>query len=154
MAVLVEALSLIIRRDAFSHARIAAEAFLAAPPNRTVCADRTLIRIGFLAPHEVEDCLADLEAHGLRFLDASGVATDCVVIDQQQGPTTRCGWIGFGRALTPDEGHVVSVAWDLSLPGAPDDAVSAVSRDGLALPAGWRYEVSLSRQFHFTPSNR
>ena len=55
MAVLVEAISVVVRRDAIG-ARYPGgwRGFLSIVPNSTLCADDDLVRVGFMAPPDVE----------------------------------------------------------------------------------------------------
>jgi hypothetical protein len=69
MAVLVEAISVIVRR-----ARLEAiypggwEGFVRDCPNRTLCADANLVRVGFMTPAGVQEWVERLTAAGLEFI--------------------------------------------------------------------------------------
>ena len=89
MAVLVEALSVIVRREAIVRKDSGGwSAFVAAVSNPTFCADFELVRVGFMHPDDVGGFIRRLNARGLTFLDGHENAVDLVVIDQREGPTT------------------------------------------------------------------
>ncbi len=138
MAVLVEALSVVVRRDAIDQKFPGGwDAFANAVPNGTLCADAELARVGFMTPGDVEAFVKSLESAGLRFL-ANGCAVDIAVVDQLRGPTTRCDWLEFG--------HVEL--------GQSRARVAACRRAGSSLmaiitPEGWIYECSLSQSFGY-----
>jgi hypothetical protein len=69
MAVLVEGISVIVRRDAIGQRHADGwPGFLNTVPNETLCADDELARVGFMTPTEVEAYIHRLETRGLRFL--------------------------------------------------------------------------------------
>lgn len=145
MAVLIEAISIVFRRDAIDERYVGGwEAFQGHVPNATLCTDGPLVRVGFMGPPDAQAFVADVEGSGLRFL-VDGVAADLVVVDQQQGPLNPCRWLAFGK-LQLDDGGTVAMAWlsDESDP-APGGA--------LATPPGWTFEGSLSQQFRFVPTD-
>lgn len=142
MAVLVEGISVIIRCDRL----LAAfggdwEAVKSIVPNKTLCADNELVRVGFMVPADVKDFIARLAGHGLAYL-ADGAAQDLVVVDQMRGPLARCGWIEFGQ---------------VNLGGDPKERVAASRLVGstqmvVITPEGWTFEKSLSSSFGFVPN--
>ena len=137
MAVLVEAISAIIRvqtvRDRFPGGWAA---FAAKVPNKTLCSDNELARVGFMGPTDCKRYVDDLESAGLLFL-RNDKAEDIVVADQMSGFTVACDWAEFGRVkLGPD--IEVAVA---QLKG------STIGR--VFCPDGWDYERSLSRHGSF-----
>jgi hypothetical protein len=144
MAVLIEAISVVVRRDRIA-VRYAGgwEAFEHDVPNGTLCADDDLARVGFMSPPDAKAFIAALEEEGLRFL-VDGIAEDVAVVDQQQGPLNPCRWLTFGKR-TLEGGGTVATCWHTegTGPAAP-----------LATPAGWEFEGSLSQQFHFVPAER
>ncbi|MBT5372655.1 MAG: hypothetical protein HOL17_13185, partial [Gammaproteobacteria bacterium] len=58
MAVLIEAISVVIRVKALQCGFDSIESFLETVPNETLCGDNELIRIGFNSPTEVEEYIA------------------------------------------------------------------------------------------------
>ena len=140
MAVLIEAISVVVRADAILRAFDDWEAFKALAPNRTLCADGELCRVGFMDPHDIQRFIHVLETRSLIF-QRDGRAVDIVVVDQLRGPTTTCDWVEFGHV--PHEGGAGRIAC-CRLNGSPLTHVS--------MPDGWLYEESLSSSYGFVPS--
>jgi len=141
MAVLVEAISVIVRRSAVD-ARFPGRwpAFAAAAPNRTLCSDGEIARVGFMSPADAESFVRTLERAGLTHLDG-GKAVDLVVVDQMSGPASPSGWLEFGHVeLTSSGGKVAACRL----------AGSRVA--SIMLPEGWEYEGSLSHTYGFIPA--
>ncbi len=142
MAVLVEGISVIIRVDALDERFPGGwEAFRVSAPNRTLCADGQLVRVGFMSPADAEAFVRALGKHDISYV-FEGKARDLVVVDQMRGPMVACDWIEFG--------HV-------SLDGNPDRRVAACRRVGssskqVVMPEGWSFETSLSGSYGFVPT--
>lgn len=95
MSVLVEAFSVIVRTSIIATKFPGGiQSYQDLCPNQTYCTDGKLIRIGFMAPKDVERFIGSLVACGMTFLE-KGQAKDFVVVDQYNGPTTPCAWIDF-----------------------------------------------------------
>ena len=142
MAVLVEAISVVVRADRLL-ARMAWDDFVTMVPNATLCADDELVRVGWTGSRRGPTIYHRLEETGLRYLE-NGASVDMIVIDQQRGPMAQCEMIEVGAIpFGPREGHAVSAA---RLVGS--------SRRQLLTPDGWQYEGSLSQTFRFVPANR
>lgn len=140
MAVLIEAISVVIRRHAIE-ARYPGgwKSFAADVPNSTLCADSKLARVGFMQPSDVGAYVSRLERAGLVY-EEGGSAKDIAVLDQRQGPMVACPWIEFGHIeLAP--GQRVAVC------RAVGDAENT-----MAAPHWWKYEGSLSQTFGFIPN--
>lgn len=152
MAVLVEAISVVMRRIAIDAKYPGAwAAFVDEAPNRTLCYDSDLARVGFMTPQDVGAYIECLEKHGLAFI-TNGKAHDIVVVDQQEGPTVKCEWLEFAQLPFGGAGGKVSACWlfegpriasGLHIPGAAMD---------LHTPPGWTFEGSLSQRFGFVPN--
>jgi hypothetical protein len=142
MAVLVEAISVIIRADVLLTAyKSDWNAFKASVPNATLCADDELIRVGFMSPTDVEGYVRKLRERGLTYI-VEGVARDLVVVDQLRGPLTRCEWIEFGHVnLGRDRNKRVATC---RLKGSTQMVV--------VTPEGWTFEKSLTASFGFVPN--
>jgi hypothetical protein len=141
MAVLIEALSVVIKADRAIQACGGWEPFKRIVPNQTLCADGELVRIGFMAPDDVREFVLELEGFGLRYIEANE-ARDLCVVDQQRGALTKAHWLEVGRiALGGDPKRSV---------GAARMAGSAVTQ--IVTPEGWIWEGSLSSSFGFVPS--
>ena len=141
MAVLVEAISVLVRFEALDDRFPGGwEAFRDAVPNRTLCCDGELARVGFMDARDVGPFVERLEGHGLVFLADDGRAVDIAVADQQRGLTTRCDWIECGRVTMG--GNSVAAA-----------RLAGSSVSTLATPIGWSFEGSLSHTFGFVPGD-
>lgn len=142
MAVLVEAISVIIRADALlSKFSGGWDAFKLRIPNNTMCADNEIVRVGFMSPPDVESFIKLLERSGLTYIQ-SGQAIDLVVADQLHGMASPCTWAEFG--------HV-------NLGSDPEKRIAACRLSGstnmqVVTPPDWTFENSLSRSFGFAPS--
>jgi hypothetical protein len=95
MPVLVEAISVIIRiqsiRDKYPGGW---EDFVRKVPNRTLCNDDELARVGFMSPNDCESFVQSLNSAGLVYLK-DDTCQDIAVADQQRGCYHEC----FGRNL-------------------------------------------------------
>ena len=97
MAVLVEAISVVIRKDAIRSKIPGGEKrFKLLIPNATYCDDGEVARVGFLAPPDVQKFVEELVDAGLTFVE-DGKCVDLVVCDQQTGPIRDCDWIEFAH---------------------------------------------------------
>jgi len=142
MAVLVEAISVVIRSDKL----LAAFAgdwgrFKQTVPNATLCADGELVRVGFMTPEDAEQYVKKLATDGLNYLQNERAA-NIVVVDQNSGPLAPCAWIEFGH---------------ISLGGDAQKRIAACRLKGSAsstviMPDGWQFESSLSASYGFTPN--
>jgi hypothetical protein len=152
MAVLVEAISVVVRRDAIDRSFDGGwNGFVSRVPNATLCTDSQLARVGFMDPKPVGTFVEALQAAGLVFLE-SGKCADIVVIDQQRGPTMPCEWLEFARIPFGKSGGKVGACWLFEGPRlAAGIHLSGDSID-LATPNGWTFEGSISEQFSFVPN--
>lgn len=140
MAVLVEAISVIVRRDAMEKRFPGGwQGFLRQVPNATLCSDRDIARVGFMSPADVKAYTSMLEAGGLVFRK-DGQAADFAVVDQLRGPTLPAPWLEFGKIETG--GMKISACW-----------IAGHSPKEIALPDGWEYEGSLSAKPGFVAEN-
>jgi hypothetical protein len=155
MAVLVEAISVIVRRDAIDEKyRGGWTAFVGTGPNGTLCYDDQIARVSFMAPDAVERFVDHLRREGLEFLD-HGIAQDLVVVDQQKGPTTACQWLEFGRVPFENSGGSVSVCWFFDLPRTSGSGMyMPIQPMTIAIPHGWQFAGSLSEHFEFVPTGK
>lgn len=142
MAVLIEGISVVVLRSAIEACYPnGLSGFIANVPNRTVCADDTIVRLGFMSRVDVHDVIERLSRLGLTFL-RDGSAADMVVVDQNEGPTTPCNWLVFERV-------------DLGAGALVGTARHVESRDArIALPEGWQFEQSLTKTHGFVPSGQ
>lgn len=156
MALLIEAVCVVIRRDAIKRKFFGGEGgFMQTLPNGTLCVEESLVRLSFMAPREAVAYIAQLEEAGLRFVK-DDKAFDIVIVDQTQGPTAPCDWLEFRRSQYKSaEGELGGVIASVSykgLPGQPkaqgDDAAEP---DSLITPPNWQYAGSLSEKFVAVP---
>jgi hypothetical protein len=142
MAVLIEAISVVVRADAL----LAAynddwNAFKSSVPNETMCADGELVRVGFMSPEDVEAYASQLSEVALIYMN-DGIAKDLVVIDQMLGPMVPCDWIEFGQVnLDNDPGMRVAAC-----------RLKGSAQSVLIRPEGWTFSGSLSESFGFAPN--
>lgn len=151
MAVLVEAISVIVRRDAIESCYSEGwKGFVRDAPNSTLCADDEIARVGFMDPSDVRSFVLHLELKGLKFL-SDGKAVDLAVADQQRGLSTECEWLEFGRLKFGEKGEI-SACWFYDGPRHGAGLHLEGRAMQLATPEGWRFEDSLSRRFGFEPT--
>jgi hypothetical protein len=152
MAVLVEAISVVVRRDAIERSLDGGwRAFVSHVPNATFCTDGQLVRVGFMEPKAVEQFVEGLQAAGLVFL-RSGKCVDIAVVDQQRGPTMPCEWLGFARIPFGKSGSKVAACWLFEGPRLAAGVHFPGKSINLATPNGWTFEGSISEQFSFVPT--
>jgi hypothetical protein len=151
VAVLVEAISVVIRRDAIAGKFHGGwDAFVKSVPNATLCVDEKLVRVGFMAQNDVRSYINDLERHGLKF-ENGGTAEDIVVVDQQSGPTLACDWVEFGQFPYGGDGGKVSACWFFDGPRTETGHQLTGPKLQIATPLGWTFEASMSKSFGFVP---
>lgn len=111
MAVLVEGLSVIVRRDAIT-ARYPGgwPAFLDTAPNDTLCFDDDLACVGFMTPVDVGEYVGQLQSGGLTFL-RDRAAVDMAVVDQMEGPTAQIHWLEFTHVTLASTDNKVAACW-------------------------------------------
>lgn len=152
MAVLVEALSVIVRRDAVeSRFNGGWSGFLSVIPNNTFCTDGLLARVGFMTPDDVEAFIQSLEEGGLSIANRDGWL-DVAVVDQMRGPTAAADWLQFARLNHGGTDQKVGACWLLSGPKLRHGAHVPALQMSLATPIGWVYETSLSANTRFVPT--
>ena len=133
MPVLIEAITVVIRRDAVD-ANLAGgwAALRELIPNKTFCTDGTLARVAFLDPDAVRQFVEQLEAGGLTFAP-EGEAVDLAVVDQFHGFTRPCPWLHLDAVTAPD-GTTIRHA-QLLPPGAEPLPVGSLGE--VAVFEGW-----------------
>jgi len=141
MAVLIEAISVIIRADALREKFPGGlDAFMTIIPNRTFCFDGELARVGFMTPQDVNTFVTQLEQAGLEFVHA-GKTVDFAVVDQHQGLTAPCDWLEFGRVAVNAKGDKITAC-----------LLATGQATKIHIPEGWKFEGSLSDSGHFVPN--
>lgn len=151
MAVLIEAISVIVRKDSISRKiKGGEEYFRTLIPNATYCDDGELVRVGFLSPDDTKTFVEILTDAGLTFLE-DDQCVDIAVCDQRYGLTKSCEWLEFGH-LPVDGGRVVA-AWLYEGQRIGHGMHMPASGLKLHLPGGWKFKDSLSDKSHFLPSD-
>lgn len=150
MAVLVEAYSVIIKRESIvSKFKGGWDSFLQSVPNNTMCDDGELIRIGFMDANDAEAYCVELELLGLSF--SHDGFKDVAQVDQEKGVMSPCDWLKFTEIKLEDHepGLVHVCILKSPMEQALGDDVLILRGDppriSLALPANWNYEHSLSK---------
>ena len=99
MAVLIEAINIVVNNNSLIKDRNIEEQFLRNVPSQTYCSDGLLHRIGFMdqisANNYIHYLTNDL---GLTHLDDDEKAVDFVLVDMMRGPLSDCDWLRFKRA--------------------------------------------------------
>lgn len=132
MAVLIEGLSIIVPVQVIEEKYAGGvKAYKNDCPNRTFCSDGVLTRVGFMTPTDARAFGESLMAQGFVFQDENGFV-DLAVVDQREGPTAPCSWLDWGS------NEKMAGAW-----------LANQEPGKLAVPTGWDYEHSLSKQFQF-----
>lgn len=143
MPVLLEALSVVIRAEALlTRFEGGWEGFMQGVPNRTLCADGFLARVGFLTAEEAKDYCAELESKGVLGLNESGEATDYAVVDQMRGHLAPCAWLELGLVTCVEDGREAGQVLAGRLAGAPYEGDAAAK---VVTPEGWSWAQSLTK---------
>lgn len=144
MAILVEGISVIVKVSAIQE-KVNGDwkSFVGLVPNKTLCSDNEIARVGFMAPDDVKQFVDKLEENGLTF-QINNQAIDIAVVDQIHGPTVKCGWLEFGH---------------INLDNAPNMRIAACrligsNEDQIFMPEDWQYENSLSASYGFVPDGQ
>ncbi|MDX9712566.1 MAG: hypothetical protein RBT56_08585 [Ignavibacteriaceae bacterium] len=140
MAVLAEAISVIIKMQSIIHKFPGGwEEFTSYVPNKTLCADGEIIRVGFMDSIDVEEYINFLETNGLIYID-NNQARDIIVVDQLKGPLVDCHWIEFGTIeIGEDTKQKISAC-----------RITGSKIKDIVLPENWQYDKSLSKEYLIT----
>ena len=149
MAVLIEAISVVVRRDAIDKKMAGGWAhFKQVIPNMTFCHDDEVARVGFLDPSSVGEFIEQLNSYGLTYLK-DDVPIDMIVVDQQGGPAVKCDWIQFARVRFEDSKVAMAWLWEGSRGFGIHMPATGLK---MATPPDWRFDGSLSKKFEFVPN--
>jgi len=135
MAVLVEAISVVIRRETIEEKYPGGvDQYAKDCPNRTICIDEEIVRVGFMTPADTCAFIGDLERLGFNYIEDEAF-DEIAVVDQFDGMVMPCDWLECLN-LVIFEGDI---------------RVSVCNSKGKALgdvvfPYGWNYETSLSKR--------
>lgn len=93
MSVLIEAISVVVAVTTIDHRYPGGyDRFIVDAPNKTLCSDGHLVRIGFMAPTDVEHFSDRLSSCGIEL--KPDPSSSMAVIDQVGGPTQLWDWLG------------------------------------------------------------
>ena len=139
MPVPIEAISIVIRAEAINKLYPGGwESFRDDCPNKTLCADNELIRIGFMTPTDTQQFVTKMAGYGIEYA-RDGKAIDLVVVDQQKGLLMPCDWVVYGH-----------VNWQKNQNKRIASCHTVNSKsDQIVTPLNWNYEESLSKKFKF-----
>lgn len=148
MAVLVEAISVIVRKDSIDNYYTGGwTGFKRAVPNQSMCTDEEVVRVGFMKSDDAVAFVEGLEQQGLVFLENDN-AVDIVICYQGTGPTTDCDWIEFGELPISAE-VCVSAAWLFEGPWVAAGRHLKQKTFALATPVDWEPASSESERMHY-----
>lgn len=135
MAVLIEAVCVVVRRDAIEK-RISGgwATFEAAVPTGAFCYDNEIASVGFMAVADAETFVTHLRALGLHVNLASSDSDACMV-EQLGRSGAPASWLGTTRLSTDEIGGEVAVAF---LKGTLESRV--------VMPGRWTFEGSVSQR--------
>ena len=143
MAVLAEAISVIMRCETIeTRYPRGGDGYVKDAPNKTLCTDGRLARVGFMAPHDVKSFVSRLEKLGFEFV-RDGKAIDMCVVDQLHGPTARCEWLEYLHMDISDSSETICVAVCREVGDQGNDVYP---------PETWNIHDSLSRNCRFIPN--
>ena len=141
MAVLIEAISVVIRCDAMMTLYAGGQAaFMQDVPNASLRADGSLAAVSCMVPDDVRAYVDLLESRGLTYI-ADDRAVNIVVVDQTTGLRAVCDWVQIGQSDLDDvAGRTIVVC---QLAGEPWSQI--------VMPQGWQYDTSLSARARYVP---
>ena len=149
MAVLIEGISVVIRRDAIAGKLDGGwQCFIRNVPNRTLCYDDFLASVSFMSPVDVENFCNNLVEMGLSLIE-NGHFADIAVVDQREGLTLPCDWLQFRHIEFMDPPMKIATA--AFNPPVESGKQLEEGSFKVSFPQNWKYENSLSQQYQFTP---
>ena len=134
MAVLIEAISVVIKRSSIEKKFPGGwDAFVQEVPNQTLCTDGNLVRVGFMTPDDVRHYVKSLESNGVFYLK-NGEACDLVVADMLKGIPEKCDWAKYSDVPFGDDNlRKIGICQ-----GVEDDD------ETIFFPDDWEFENSIS----------
>ncbi len=143
MAVLIEANSVVVKAESIVKKYPGGwEQFQNDVPNKTLCADGELVRVGFMSPYDAQDYVDFLENKGLVF-QSHGTCVDIATVVQQRGFTIPCDWAELGNVFLDRE--QTQKVYACRIKGSTQRIVSH--------PDCWKYERSLSEDHIYVESD-
>jgi len=135
MAVLVEAYSVVIRKETINEKYPGGvDQYIEDCPNGTFCMDQDITRVGFMSPDDVDAYIDNLELLGFTCVN-DGEYDEIAVVVQFRGFILPCEWLECldVKIFEGDQKLMVCQIKD-----------SAFS--GVFCPRGWDYETSFSKR--------
>jgi len=130
MPVLVEAINVIVRNEMIEEKYPGGlGSYWVDSPNRSMCSDDYVTRVGFLALDTFRQFIDRLMELGFRFV-AEDELIDIAVFDQEEGMLRPCRWLHVSDH--PDGFQYAALRGDLS--------------DVIEKPVGWRFEGSIAER--------
>jgi hypothetical protein len=141
MAVLVEALCVIIRRGTIDAKYPGGwEKFEAAHRLMPVCADDRIMRLAFTSPMDMRIFIRELEKLGFEYMK-DGKSAEIAIIDQSRGFMAPCDWLEYGHVAIGNGRTWVAAC---RFAGCPSK--------NIVLPLGWTFRNSLSERYPIKPA--
>lgn len=161
MAVLIEAINIVVNNNAIIKDRNIEEQFLKNVPSQTYCSDGLLHRFGFMDQISINNYIHYLTKDlGLTYLDENNKAIDFVVVDMLEGPTTDCDWIRFKRAKLFDHredfdkyDEDFSVAWRRGDFEGKDNEYIVEIEQGESVDDHYFYEEDIATPYGWSPDD-
>jgi hypothetical protein len=135
MAVLIEAVSVVIRVETIEEKYPGGlEQYIKDSPNRTLCMDEDIVRLGFMDSNDAGEFIDSLVSLGFRYITDEEF-DEIAVVDQFTGFYAPCEWLDFTDSAAFKGAKRISAC---KLKGAYVDYIY--------LPEKWVYEESLSKK--------
>lgn len=155
MAVLVEAISVVVRLDAINEKYPGGwDRFVTTVPNATLCFDDNIARVGFMNPQDSQDFIDTLWQNGLEWINntgGQGKAQDFVVVDQQKGALDPCEWLAIETVPYGSGGGAIAACRFVTDSDSLGDQGHLSAAD-VRTPSGWAHEGSISARYIYEPS--
>lgn len=135
MAVLVEAFSVVMRVSAILDRFFGGpRAFTELVPNRTLCTDGELYRVGFMSMEDVDFFVTQLFKAGLAGASDTEIESPDVALASQDGSMIfPCSWVELSQYPVDEGKHLV---WGCKLKGGKSEH--------LAVSEHWTYDANAS----------
>jgi hypothetical protein len=134
MAVLIEAISVVIRRETVVEKYPGGvDQYIQDCPNGSLCMDEDIVQVGFMLTVDALDFIGSLERLGFRFI-SDDEFDEIAIVDQLDGITYPCDWLEYLKVVVFEGDVRVSVC-----------QINGSDFSGVAFPCSWNYETSLSK---------
>jgi len=139
MSVLIEAYSVVIKGDVLLEKWPGGwEAFEANVPNKTLCTDGSLVRVGFMVYQDAIEYCQTLRENNLTVV-TNKKSGDYVLVGQLEGPVFQTEWLIFEQMEKADDStKKIAICRHVG-----------DTKSGLSAPIGWKYDGSFSDKPNF-----